>query len=172
MSNAAASVKSEHVPPNQPDRCEDDDDLTFDFYFDNPSGSPGEPDDEANIVPTCKWKDHQFWTYVDEQLDEVRELATKHIPDKQGQDTKVTKYVSWLISATMAYDSIVDSLLHACRMIGRNIHLVAVLVLWWVQLSVHPGRQQFRTGYVVNIGHLTIPHLQYMTSCFPTGLNY
>ena len=91
----STSIKSEHVLSNQPEGGGDNDNnLMYDFDYDNSGGGPEGPDDEANVITMCKWKEHEFWTYLDEQLDVVCELAIKHILYKQGWDTKVTEYVS------------------------------------------------------------------------------
>ena len=80
----ASSTSTEFEPLLSNQLEGNDDDLMYDFNYDNSGGGPEGPDDEANLITMHKWKEHQFWTHMDEQLDMVCELATKHILDKQG----------------------------------------------------------------------------------------
>ena len=103
------------VPPN----TSDDD---FEFGEDDKSSGQGDQD-SANDQPTHrtsltrapaeeklddddtaprKWKESQFWSYVDVQLVEVRELTTAHVRDKKDQDAKITECVS--ICHTCSHD--------------------------------------------------------------------
>ena len=98
-----------------------------------------EGDNEAH--PLCKWKEHQFWLYVDGQLMEVCKLTTQHVQDKREQDSNITEYIFYHLS---------DNCLHLHRFFTTVLqedwkkypfHLVVGLALWGVQLSFHfhPG---------------------------------
>ena len=92
FSAATPSAEPEHATPaftkmeNEDHNDDDDGAGAFD-----PNAAQDKEDDEPD--PPCKWKEHQFWLYVDEQLMDVPKLTMQHVRDKKEQESNITKYI-------------------------------------------------------------------------------
>ena len=88
LSLAMPSAEPEHIVPAFAEM--DNEATTFD-----PNTAQDKEDNELD--PPCKWKEHQFWLYVDEQLMEVHKLTTQHVRDKREQESNITEYIYYYL---------------------------------------------------------------------------
>lgn len=98
-------------------------------------------DEDNNGAAPRKWKEHQFWSYVDLELEEVRELTAVHVRDKKDREAKITECVSICHTCSHGLSTPIDSSLRVFKTTGRITQIVASLASLGVRVPVHHGRQ-------------------------------